>query len=169
MSFKRFAISAVVASAAVLSMNAAQAAGSVTGTFNVLLTVQGKCQISTAATDIDFGTLDMGATTTVLNNTFSVQCTKGTVYSITLSPKNAGATENSGQMKSAANDIINYTLHTDLAANTAWGKTSAVGGTSSTSSSAPVVFKAYAKVAGNVVPDVPVGAYKDTVTITVTY
>ena len=169
MSFKRFALPSLIATAAFLSMGAAHAAGTATGTFNVNINVIGKCVISTAATDIDFGTVEVGAATVTKNNTFSVQCSKKTGYTITLTPLNAGTGDNGGKMKTATGETIDYTMFSDAAGSAPWGKTVGVSGTSSSSSSAAVDYKVYAKVTGGVVPDVPVGTYTDKVTITVTY
>lgn len=168
MSIMRFALSAIAASAAVLSMGAAQAAGTATSNFNVNLTVQSKCVITnTTVTDINLGSFDVGATPAVGNTKFNLKCTKGTPYTISLSPTNAGGTDNTGKLKASGTDTIDYALFSNAGATAAWGKTSLVSGTFSTSSSAGVDISIYAKVA--TVPDVPVGTYTDNVQITVNY
>ena len=171
MSFKRFTLPSLIATAALLSMGAAHAVGTATSNFNVLLTVKPKCIITNATVvDINLGGADVGATNVGSNTTFNMQCTKKTAYTITLAPTNTGAgTDNTGKLKgdNDATQLIDYALYSDAAYSTAWGKLTKVGGTSSTTSSAGVDFKVYAKVAS--VPDVPQDTYRDAVTITVTY
>ncbi|QNP50059.1 Csu type fimbrial protein [Diaphorobacter aerolatus] len=170
MSFKKSAVIGATLLASIFASSAVHAA-TTTSKFDVTLTVLPKCVITNSSiADINLGTVDTGATNLIGNTTFTMQCTKKTAYSISLTPGAVGAgANNTGTLKGAADatQTVAYGLFSDAAAVVPWGKTSFVTGTSSATSSAGVDFKVYAKVAS--VPDVPQDKYTDNVTITVTY
>ncbi len=172
MTFQRFAFSLIVAATAALSMAPAQAATTVSGNFNVNLKVVPKCVFGTGTiANIDLGSADAstsGLTTNAGSTTFNIQCTKRTAYTINLSPTNtvAGA-DNTGKLNAStdATQQVDYALFSDAAYKNAWGKTTAVSDTAT--SSALKSYTVYARVTS--VGDVIQDNYSDKVTITVTY
>ena len=143
------------------------AAGTVTDTFDVTLTIQAGCEVS-APNNLNFGTvtfLDTALTGTV---TFSVRCTSGTNGTISLNGGiGSSGTVATRTMESGANSI-NYSLYTSGTYTTIWGdgssgtSTVAHNGTGSTTT-----LTIYGQVPG---PSTPVaGTYSDTITITVAY
>ena len=154
-----------------------------TSTFQVKLAITKTCAVTTAAPDIDLGSI--AATATAVNQTgsttFKVNCSKTTPFYIGLAPSaaNGGTNNGTGAMASVANSATNtdkvpYTLYQDAGYATIWGNTAtttAVGnGMSGTGGGmAPGVarsFTAYAKATNaDFTPD----SYIDTVTINVNY
>ena len=142
------------------------AAGTVTDTFDVTLTIQAGCEVS-APNDLNFGTvtfLDTALTTTAA---FSVRCTSGTNGTISLNGGiGSSGTVATRTMESGANSV-SYSLYTSSAYSTIWGD-----GTSGTST---VVHNGTGSAAnltvyGRVPSQSPLaGTYSDTITITVTY
>src|SRR5215208_1637827 len=103
------------------------AAGTVTDTFDVTLTIQAGCEVS-APNNLNFGTvtfLDTALTGTV---TFSVRCTSGTNGTISLNGGiGSSGTVATRTMESGANSV-NYSLYMNNSYATIWGD-----GTSGTS------------------------------------
>jgi spore coat protein U-like protein len=142
------------------------AAGTVTDTFDVTLTVQAGCEVS-APNDLNFGTVTFLDTALTATANFSVRCTSGTNGIISLN----GGTGSSGTvvtrtMESGGNSI-NYSLYTSGTYATIWGD-----GTSGTST---VTHNGNGSttnltIYGRVPSQTPAAAtYSDTITITVTY
>jgi spore coat protein U-like protein len=98
------------------------AAGTVTDTFDVTLTVQAGCEVS-APNDLNFGTVTFLDTTALTaTTTFSIKCTNGTNGVISLN----GGSGSSGTvvtrtMETTANtSAINYSLYVH-STSTIWG------------------------------------------------
>lgn len=169
----------LLATAAVALTSAAFAATNpATATFDVKLTVVKACSVTAGAgSTIDFGTQDADATNLSANNSISVTCSKGTAYTIGLTPGNnntAGAGSMTAQNVAPVTgntDTVPYQLRRTSATGTAWGNTNTSGttvgnGVSGTGNGAAQSIPVYATVpSANVTPD----AYKDTVTVTVRY
>jgi spore coat protein U-like protein len=150
-----------------LALASPAAAGTVTDTFDVTLTIQAGCEVS-APNDLSFGTATFLDTALTATADFSVRCTNGTTGTISLN----GGSGSSGSvatrtMESGAN-AINYSLYTNSSHTTIWGNgtsgTSTVthNGTGSTTS-----LTIYGQVPSQSPP--PVATYSDTITITVSY
>lgn len=153
-------------------------AGLVTSTFQVTMTINSSCLVTTAPTNINLGTVT--ATTTAVNqnssNTFKVNCSNKTPFYIGLSPSNAN-TAGAGVMSGAIvgnTDKVPYQLYSNAGLTTVWGNTATtttvgngMSGTGAGMAAANAVsFTAYAKaVNADFQPD----TYTDTVTVNVNY
>lgn len=180
MSVTRFALFCTL-----LATSAAHATTAPTMNFNVTLTVNPKCTItSSSINDMAFGTQDATATNLQAQTSLQVLCTKKTPYSIALTPLSTNSTTGAGTMAStsgtnnvsgAANtDTVAYQLRQASGMSGAvWGNVSGTGAnvvsvpsTSSngTASVSTIIYGTISSI-GNVVPD----SYKDIVTVTVSY
>ncbi|WP_353236433.1 spore coat protein U domain-containing protein [Diaphorobacter ruginosibacter] len=183
MSFTKTALSSIAA-ASLMLLTSASFADTVSGSFDVKVTVNKSCAINPSkAADVQFDTVDTTNNTAQTKQTIlTVKCSKGTSYEIGLTPGNTDAanplnTSGVGFMKrtsagvtDAADQKIAYKLTKDSGGATAWGSTTGTSGNTvtKTGDSTAQTFTVYASVAGsawNVEP----GSYMDTVTVTVTY
>ncbi len=143
------------------------AAGTVTDTFDVTLTIQAGCEVS-APDNLNFGTatfLDAILTGTVQ---FSVRCTSGTNGTISLNGGiGSSGTVATRTMEFGANSI-NYSLYMDAGYATIWGDGSS--GTSTvphTGNGSIANLTIHGLVPIQTTPTA--ATYSDTITITVTY
>lgn len=180
MKFNKSLMTATILTAA--SLTVANAAGTATGSFDVKLNITSVCTVNAAKTaqDINFGDVPAGTAISaalISNRTsataLSVQCSKGAPYVINLSPTNVSSTTGAGSMSGPAADKITYQLHSDSAGKKAWGNTSALGtagngvGGTGTGLSTAINHPVYSTVTSTT--DVTVGAYTDTVNVSVIY
>jgi spore coat protein U-like protein len=143
------------------------AAGTVTDTFDVTLTIQAGCEVS-APNDLNFGTVTFLDTALTTSADFSVRCTSGTNGTISLN----GGIGSSGSvatrtMESGANSI-NYSLYTSSAYDTIWDD--ATSGTSTVphnGTGSTTTLTIYGRVPSQSTP--AAATYSDTITITVSY
>jgi spore coat protein U-like protein len=157
---------ALAASTVSLSFLGGAQAATDTTTFKVLLVIRDSCTISTtAAVDVDFGTLDR---TTVISNhdasgQLTVKCTPFTNYAIGL---NLGANPSGVVRRMAAGPVfVPYELYQDAARSVVWGN-AAGSWLTGTGTGADVNVPVYGRVTDiNYAP----AAYQDTITATVTY
>jgi spore coat protein U-like protein len=162
-----------VATGALLALaGAAQAAGPKTTTFAVSATVAANCLVT--AGDIDFGDYE-GVADKDDTSTVGVRCTNGTAYTVELNAGiGAGATFATRYMSQGA-DKLAYSLYTDGAHANVWGDgtggSATNGGTGTGMSLAKIANYTVHGLLPNSVAnqDAPVGAYADTVTVTVEY
>ena len=141
-----------------------------TTTFTVNAAVSANCSI-TAAPNLDFGGFDGSAVLTTSGN-IRVRCSNGTPYSLKLSTGGGTYTQ---RLLSKGTDKLQYNLFTDSSFVSIWGdgstSTSFNAGTGSGVSAAQekthTVYGQLPNSAAN--QDAPVGAYADTITVTVEY
>ncbi|MGC9561373.1 Csu type fimbrial protein [Brachymonas sp. M4Q-1] len=144
-------------------------------TFTVTATVAAQCAISTAANDLNFGSVSAGMGTVTGSTAFGVTCTNGTPYYIGLLPSN-GNTAGAGVMTSVANaatntDQVPYQLRsTSGTSGTIWGNTAtstSVGnGVAGTGTGSAASYNIYGTATvANYTPD----SYQDQVVINVNY
>jgi spore coat protein U-like protein len=157
------------------SMVAARNAEAATATTNmtVQMTIAASCTVS--ATTLDFGTqtlIDINSNIDA-SSTLTVTCTNDAPYNVALSPgANAGGSGVSARkMKiGATSDMVNYQLYSDSGHTTVWGETTSgspdvVTGTGSGDAQNITV---YGRVpSGQTNPKI--GAYTDTILVTVNY
>lgn len=169
----------IASAAAVLTAAAFAAPNPATATFDVKLTVVKACAVTAGAgSDINFGNQDASATANLdATNNISVTCSKGTAYTIGLTPGNnntggAGAMLAQNVAPVTGNtDTVPYQLRKTSATGAVWGNTNSSGtvvgnGVSGTGTGLAQSIPVYATVPStNVNPD----SYKDTVTVTVRY
>jgi spore coat protein U-like protein len=113
---KLLGIAAAIALAALVASPAF--AGTDTTTFNVKANVVPSCMF-TAATDIDFGNLDVHTGVKQAQGSVSVQCTIGPVYTIGLDD-GLNAVAGQRQIKGGTADFIAYDLYQDAGTSVVW-------------------------------------------------
>lgn len=151
--------------AGLMAVPAAQAA--TTDTFDVKITITNECNISTAPTDIDFGSNSSQAAADITaTGTFEVNCTPNASYTLGLDGGEAG--DVNARMMSSGSETIAYQLYQDAGYTTPWGLAGSdrLGGTGTGS---PVTHTIYGRVAHGANINVPAGNYDDTVTLDVTF
>jgi spore coat protein U-like protein len=145
-----------------------------TQAFEVRMDVAGTCAILTAS-DIDFGSQTSTAGTRDQQGTLSVQCTKDTAFTLGL---DGGTTTGQVSARAMTNSPIPpaqpvqiaYTLSRDAFGGSVWGNDSAnwyVGRGLGLGSAYAIDIDVYARA--TLVGNEPAGAYRDTVTATLTY
>jgi spore coat protein U-like protein len=155
---------------AIVAASASAWADTQTTTFNVLLTITKACNFTTAATDVNFGSVASTATNVQNVGNLRVTCTKGTGYNIGLSAGNGtAATVGARTMKGATagnTDEVGYTLYREIGRTSNWGNTvgtDTVAGTGTGLEQNVPVYGALASA--NFTAD----TYSDVITATVTY
>ena len=146
-------------------------------TFLVKLTITKTCKVATAPSDMDLGS--QVATATAVNltgsTTFAVNCSKGTAFNIGMAPSaaNSGDANGNGNMTGviAGNtDKVPYALLQDTATGPAWGNTIGTNTKAGTGDGmAAGKAKSYTVFAKATNVDFTPDAYKDTVTVNITY
>jgi spore coat protein U-like protein len=139
----------------------AQAQTTITAPMNISATVASTCTLS--ATPIAFGTINLNGPAPSANSTLTINCTKGTPYSISA---NGGLNyaNNTRSMKNSANtDILNYVLYivsgTQLPVNTSF--------TNGTGTGIATTLTMYSSIPP--LQNVSAGSYSDIVTLSITY
>ena len=168
MYFKRVVAPVVGLAIGFLSIgSSANAATTITSTFQAKIAIGASCIFSTgAASDIDFGF--QTALTAVINqtSTIQVQCTTGTPYTVGLNGGSVANNVAARQMKSAAGGLVNYALFQDTNHLVNWTDTGG-GLVSGTGTGSPITHTVFGHVPVQTTP--AVGSYADTITVSVTY
>lgn len=142
-------------------------AATATGSFNVTLTLQAECRV-TSASDLAFGTSGVIQSTISATSPIGVQCTNTTPYNVGLSAGvGSGATVAVRKMTSGAGAAVNYSLYRDTARTQVWGNTISTDTVSGTGNGAIQTLTVYGSVPAQTTP--AAGNYADTVQVTVTY
>ncbi|SAL01122.1 secreted pili protein involved in motility and biofilm formation [Caballeronia calidae] len=167
--FKKTAVIALVASAAMLGAVASPSAfaGSKTATFDVTLTVENDC--SMAANPLNFGSTGILDKNLDQSGNLSVSCTKGTPYNVALDAGSAsGSTVSQRKMSNAAGDAsVSFNLYRDAARTQLWGMTTDTDTVSGTGTGGEQTHTVYGRVPTQ---DTPApGAYSSTITATVVF
>ena len=144
-------------------------AGTATSTFQVSITIDASCSI-VSASNLNLGTI--GGTSTAFSDftpsTVTVNCSIGMPYGITLASANTGGT--TGFQMVNGTSLLGYQLYANSFGNPQWD--SSAGGTySSSGTGANQAIGVYGKIPAQAAPvgGWTVGAYTDTVTMTVTW
>jgi hypothetical protein len=145
-------------------------AATATASLGVSATAAAACTLT--ATTVAFGTLSASAATTG-TGAVTVNCTNGD--SLTISLDAGGSATGSQRRLVNSGNFLNYNLYQPTAAGNAqaapavaWGDGTALGNTfATTSTGAAQVFNVYGQVPSG--QTLYVGAYSDTVTITLSY
>ncbi|WP_414039757.1 spore coat U domain-containing protein [Acidithiobacillus sp. M4-SHS-6] len=188
MKFNMLSTAALSFSLLLASAGIAQAASTATTTFNVTATVPAFCKVS--ATNLNFGNYTPGSGAVTGNSTISVNCTKGTTFTVALNAGSStgasftnrnmtgtGAADPAGNTATTS-DLLNYQLYTTAtvgSGGTIWGDgstgTSTVAGTGAGMGTPQAVAETvYGQIPDSTVNSTAVpGAYSDTVTVTVSY
>lgn len=138
--------------------------GSSTVAFQATATVVKSCNVSAAA--LGFGSVGSLSTMVDGQSLLSLQCTRGTAYTVALDGGLSGATDPTARKMTTGSESVLYGLYQDSARTLPWGVSASAtsGGTgTSTVQSIPV----YGRVPPQATPSP--GTYSDTVVLTVTY
>lgn len=163
----RKSLMAPVAAGLLLAVCGSAVAASKTDTFDVTANVVGNCFVT--ATDLNFGDFD-GGTALSETSTITVRCSRNHGYTLKLDAGDAG-TFSPRKM----DNVLEYNLYTSVAVNTIWGDGSGGTGTVSDVGNGLGVPNAIQHTVYGELPisaanqAVPVGAYSDTITVTVEY
>ncbi len=164
------AAGAGVALAAVLFIGGQAQAATATGSFPVSLTIQASCTVSSTTT-LAFGSTSAITSNVDSSSTLGIQCTNTTPYTIALSAGGgSGATVSTRLLSTtvgATTYTIPYTIYQDSGRTQLWGVTTGTDTVGSTGTGAVQNFTAFGRVPPVSAP--VVGAYTDTVSVTVTY
>ena len=181
MQFQKSLLTATLLAAASLIAVSANAAGTATGNFDVKLTINSVCSVTTAsgANDIDFGDIDAGTDMSAIIEAstadIAVQCSKNAPYFINLTPQNVTSTTGAGTLTGPGTDTVGYQLYSNASATAVWGNEAVLGTVGNgvqgkgngLSPAATTNHKVYAKL--TTTTDVQVGDYIDTVKVDVIY
>ncbi len=142
--------------------------GSLTGStpvsFGASATVLKSCNVS--AGNLDFGAVGDLNTSVDGQSTLSVQCSRGTGYTIALNGGLSGATNPAARTMTMGGQGVTYGLYQDGGRATPWG-TQASATLGGTGTAATQAIPVYGRVPAQATP--PVGTYSDTVVVSVTY
>lgn len=161
----------LAAFAALALTSAAASAATTTSSFTVQTNVTPACEVSaTTLTFADINPLLNASTATDATTTISVTCSNTTPYNVGL---NAGtgpsATVTTRKMKiGATTDTLNYALYSDSGRVTNWGNTVGTDTVAGTGTGLSQSLTVYGRVPSGQ-QTAKVGAYADTITVTVTY
>ena len=145
-------------------------AASVTGNFQAQITITNTCALTTAPTNLNFGSQGVLVGNVDVSSTVKLTCTTGAPYNIGL---DAGANESTlndvttRRMTDGSSHYVNYSMYTTAGRTAVWGdtvSTNTVGGTGSGSEQS---FTVFGRVPAQTTPQT--GDYADTVVVTVTY
>jgi spore coat protein U-like protein len=135
--------------------------------FQVTLTIQAECRL-TSATDLAFGNTGVIQAALTSTSSIGVQCTNTTPYNIGLNAgAGAGATVEARRMTSGAGATVTYQLFRDAARTQTWGNTAGTNTLAGTGNGAVQTVQVYGLVPAQTTP--AAGSYTDTVQVTVTY
>ena len=173
---KRAAVAAAVALLTVGTVGSVNPAlANVTGSFQVSVTIQAACTLTTPSTAVSFGTVTAGTASTLQNaaSSISVLCPNGQAFNIGLLPSsaNGGTANGTGNLVNGTTQI-GYDLFSNSGYSTAWGNTVGTNTVSHTSASSTTAFSQtiYAEIpGGNIAAADAAGTYTDTVAVTVYY
>lgn len=138
-----------------------------TATFDVTITLENSCELTTAPTEMAFGTVGLLNTDYTATSVFSVTCTDQAPYTLALDDG-----QNPGTIRRMVFDTTNYVsydLYSDSGYNTPWGDGTTFGeAVTGTGSGVEQEVTVYGRVeAADNATTPPAGSYSDTVTVEV--
>ncbi|WP_322965465.1 Csu type fimbrial protein [Sphingomonas fuzhouensis] len=144
-----------------------QAAAQQSTQFQVSMTIQAECRL-TSASDLAFGNTGVIQAAITSTSTIGVQCTNTTPYNIGLNAgAGAGATVAARRMTSGSGATVVYELFRDPARAQIWGNTAGTDTLAGIGNGAVQTLTVYGRVPAQATP--AAGSYTDTVQVTVTY
>lgn len=161
---KRMSLVAGAVAGLTFTAGAAQAQTTITDTFNVLITINAFCAITTP-TNLNFGSNNLLNANVDQTSGFNVQCTNTTPFNIGLN--NGANFSGTRRMADGSGNYVNYDLYQNTGRTTAWGTTIGTNTLAATGTGASVGYTVYGRVPTQTTP--APGNYSDTVTISVTY
>ncbi len=156
---------AVMVAASVAGVNAAQAQ-TATDTFDVIITIQADCEITSTQT-LDFGTVGVLTSNIDEQANIEVTCTPGTDYDVGLDEGTGDGATITVRRMTGAGATIDYGLFQDTGRSVNWGNTPPTDTVSDTGTGSVVTHTVYGRVPPQTTP--ATGVYNDTITVTVTF
>lgn len=158
-------LAAALAAPGMVSAQTAQ----VTATFDVTITLENSCELTTAPTEMAFGTVGLLNTDYTATSVFSVTCTDQAPYTLALD-----GGQNPDTIRRMVFDTANYVsydLYSDSGYNTLWGDDTTFGNAvTGTGNGQKQEVTVYGRVeAADNATTPPAGSYSDTVTVKVTF
>lgn len=157
------AVGGVVA-LALMCLSGTASAATATGTLTVSATVLSACTVT--GSSLAFGSytsaqLDASATVNVV-------CTNGTPYNVGMDAgTGTGATTSVRKMTGSVAGTLSYALYKDSSHTTNWGNTVGTDTATGNGSGISQVLNVYGRISSG--QNANIGAYSDTITITLTY
>ena len=158
-----FSAAAVIQS---LSASGAQAA-TATGQFNVTLTLQAECRL-TSTSNVAFGTAGVITTPLTATGSVAVQCTNTTPFNVGLNAGTGSGATVTNRLMTGGAATIGYALYRDAGRTLNWGNTVGTDTLSGTGTGQAQTLTVYGTVPVPTTLPAP-GNYSDTVQVTVTY
>ncbi len=158
------ALAALVVPGTVLAQTAQDDA-----TFDVTITLEESCELTTAPDDMEFGTVGLLNENHTADSTIYVTCTTGAEYTLSLDDgENATATR---RMAGSDEEYVSYRLYSDSGYETLWGDGNTFGAlVDGEGTGVQQTFTVYGRVEpGDNATTPPAGTYTDTVTIEVSF
>ena len=133
--------------------------------FSIQATHVGSCSV--IANNLNFGTLGLLTGNSDASSTLSVTCTSGASYQVGLNGGLAGAVDPTLRKMTSGGNQLTYGLYQDASRATAWGETLGTNTVAGTGTGAAQSLTVYGRVPAQTTP--AVGAYSDTIIVTVSY
>ena len=142
-------------------------AATATGQFNVTLTLQASCQV-TSTSNVAFGTSSIFTTPLTATGSVAVQCTNTTPYNVGLNAGTGSGATTTNRLMTAGGATIGYQLFRDSARTLNWGNVVGTDTVAGTGNGQAQTLTVYGTVPVPTTVPAP-GTYTDTVQVTVTY
>lgn len=169
MQFKKSLMTATLITIGGFAAMSANAESPTSSSFGVSMEVESICTVDAAPTDIILAATEAGTATTdvTAETALILNCSKGSVATIGLTPASTTSLDGTGNLKSEAGELVAYKLTSVSALGDAWGTTTPVKTAEfenyATAISTPI-FLTVTDAA-----DVTPGSYTDTINISVAY
>ena len=152
--------------AAFVGVTGTASAATTTTNLAVSATVAAACSVST--TTLPFGTYDPTSGLALAQTaTITTTCTNGTTYDIGLDAGTGVGASVSNRLMTSGGNTLAYGLFTDAGHTTNWGNTVGTDTVSGTGTGLGQAATVYGQIAASTPANI--GAYADTVVVTVTY
>ncbi|WP_201536323.1 spore coat protein U domain-containing protein [Psychrobacter immobilis] len=153
------------------AISSANAAGTTDSSFGVTMEVESICTIDAAPVDVVLAATEAGKATTAVTATTNLilNCSKGSVAVIGLTPASTGNLDGTGTMLGGLGTLeeVAYKLTSGSASGTAWGTTDTVSTAAFENYATAISTPIYLTVTD--AADVTPGAYSDTINVSVAY
>ncbi|MDF1693280.1 MAG: spore coat U domain-containing protein [Zhongshania sp.] len=145
--------------------------GQTSDTFDVNITIEDSCELTTPATDMSFGTVQLLNTAYTATSTVSVTCTTDAAYDLALDQGGNDSATTRRMADVGATNFVSYRLYSDSGHSALWGDGTTFGSVKAgTGTGIEQDITVYGRVeAGDNATTPPAGTYSDTVTVSVTF
>lgn len=172
MLFKKSVMTAAVFAVGSLAVMSANAAGTESSSFNANVKVETVCTLNAAPLVITLDDTAAAQTSTAVKGSTNIilNCSKGTVATVGLTPRSTGLKNGEGNLKGGvlAGETIAYKLSSDEAGVNAWGADTAAFTTAPAPNyTTPVTTPIHLTMIGGT--DVTAGNYTDIIDVSIAY